>query len=74
MNILKRDLKRIYLDKIDEIDNQKYRSRSKERHLRHMRKRLHEEFDQIWIKYNNNQATYQQWEQSLNKWLNSELI
>ena len=27
MNTLKRDLKKIYLDKIDEIDNQKYRSR-----------------------------------------------
>ena len=39
-----------------------------------MRNRLAEEFDEIWIKYNNNKATYNQWEQALDKWISSELI
>ena len=74
MNTLKKDLRKIYLNRSEEITNEKFKSRSIDRHIRHMRKRLHEEFDQIWIKYNNNQATYQQWEIALDKWLNSELI
>ena len=36
--------------------------------------RLHEEFDKIWIKYNNNEATYDQWNKALDKWLSSERI
>jgi hypothetical protein len=39
-----------------------------------MRNRLEKEFDEIWIKYNNNKATYSQWEQALDKWISSELI
>tara|TARA_A100001515_G_C4502745_1_gene187264 strand:- start:28 stop:252 length:225 start_codon:yes stop_codon:yes gene_type:complete len=74
MNTLKKDLRKIYLNRSEEITNEKFKNRSIDRHIRHMRKRLHEEFDQIWIKYNNNQATYQQWEIALDKWLNSELI
>ena len=33
-----------------------------------------EEFDSVWVKYNNNEATYEQWEKALNKWLNLEAI
>jgi hypothetical protein len=39
-----------------------------------MRNRLEKEFDETWIKYNNNKATYNQWEQALDKWISSELI
>tara|TARA_R100001594_G_scaffold83623_1_gene118213 strand:- start:286 stop:510 length:225 start_codon:yes stop_codon:yes gene_type:complete len=74
MNTSKKDLRKIFLDKSKIITNEKYKKRSLDRHLRHMRKRLYKEFDQTWIKYNNNQATYQQWENALDKWLNSELI
>ena len=74
MSISMIDTKKIYLNKTELITNNKFKKRSRERHIRHMRKRLHEEFDQIWIKYNNNQATYQQWEKSLDKWLSAECI
>ena len=74
MNILKKDLKKIYLDKTNKIDNIQYRNRSQERHIRYMRKRLHKEFDETWIKYENKQTTYSEWEKALDKWLNSECI
>jgi len=75
MSILKKpNLKKIFLNKTSAISNEKYRNQSKERHIRHMRNRLTEEFDEVWIKYNNNKATYNQWEQALDKWINAELI
>ncbi len=33
-----------------------------------------EKFDKIWVKYNNEQATYSEWENAMYKWLNSEQI
>lgn len=39
-----------------------------------MRMRLWEKFDEVWVRYNNNQATYQEWEKALDKWLNVEKI
>ena len=69
-----KNLKKICLDRLKNMDHDKWNNQSQERHIRHMRKRYHEEFDKIWVKYNNNQATYQQWEKALDLWLNSELI
>ncbi len=37
--------------------------------LRRMEKRLHEEFDAVWVKYNNGKATIAEWEKALNDWL-----
>jgi len=75
LSILKKNnLNKIFLDKTEIITNDKFRGQSKSRPLRHMRKRLYEEFDSIWVKYNNNKATYDQWSKALDKWLNSELI
>ena len=75
MSILKKpNLKKIFLSKTSVVTNDRYRNQNKDRHLRHMRNRLAEEFDEIWIKYNNNKATYSQWEQALDKWINAELI
>ena len=65
-----RNLKRIYLDR---LNNTKF-NKSKNRGMRKMAERLLDEFDEIWIKYNNNQATYEQWEKALDKWLNAEII
>tara|TARA_R100001530_G_scaffold52293_1_gene38693 strand:+ start:783 stop:995 length:213 start_codon:yes stop_codon:yes gene_type:complete len=65
-----KNLKKIYLNR---INNLKY-NEIKDRGIRKMSERLWEEFDEIWIKYNNNEATYEQWEKALNKWLNSETI
>jgi len=39
-----------------------------------MRENLHEEFDVVWVKYNNGLASYREWENSLNKWLRMEQI
>tara|TARA_R110002020_G_scaffold221997_2_gene430302 strand:- start:2300 stop:2545 length:246 start_codon:yes stop_codon:yes gene_type:complete len=67
-----KNLKKIFSDRLLAIDNDKVNNQSAERTARHMRKRLWEEFDQIWVKYNNNQANYQQWDHALEKWLRSE--
>jgi hypothetical protein len=56
------------------MDINKWNNQSMERHIRHMRNRYWKEFDQVWVNYNNNKATYQQWEKALDMWLNSELI
>ena len=56
MNTLKKDLRKIYLNRSEDITNEKFKNRSIDRQIRHMRKRLHEEFDQIWIKYNKTDA------------------
>ena len=68
------NLSKTFLNKTQLISNDKFSSQSQIRHLRHMRKRLYEEFDSIWIEYNNNKASYNQWNKALDKWLNSELI
>tara|TARA_R100000329_G_scaffold133394_1_gene113141 strand:- start:398 stop:517 length:120 start_codon:yes stop_codon:yes gene_type:complete len=31
-------------------------------------------FDEIWIKYKQNKATFEEWENALDKWLKSEQI
>jgi len=73
MSTLK-NLKKIYLDRLDKMDHDKWENHSQERHIRHMRKRYHQEFDKVWVKYNNKQATFQEWQKALDLWLNSELI
>jgi len=67
---ISKDLKKIYLDRINNLEYVGI----KDRGIRKMADRLWEEFDETWIKYNNNEATYGQWEKALNKWLNSETI
>ena len=69
-----KDLQKIFLDKTSKITNEIFRNRSRERHLRNMRNRLHDDFDKIWVRYNNNKATYNQWQQALDKWLKVECI
>ena len=75
MSILsKNNLRKIFLDKTSVITNDKFKNRSQERHIRHMRERLHQEFDETWIMYENKKTTYNEWEKSLDKWIYSELI
>ena len=69
---ISRNLKKIFLSRLANLDDNKVNNQSMERTTRHMRKRLWKEFDQIWVKYNNNQANYQQWDHALEKWLRSE--
>jgi len=42
--------------------------------LMKMRKELHRQFDEVWVKYNNGKATLNEWETSLNKWLSAEKL
>tara|TARA_R100000656_G_scaffold118140_1_gene91720 strand:- start:2244 stop:2363 length:120 start_codon:yes stop_codon:yes gene_type:complete len=39
-----------------------------------MADRLADEFDEIWLKYEKGEVSFQQWKKSLNKWLKAELI
>ena len=65
-----KDLRKIFLDKTNNMEYNFEKSRG----VRNMSLRLHEEFDKIWVKYNNNEATYDQWNKALDKWLSSERI
>lgn len=64
------NLKKYYLTKTQDLD---YKFNS-DRHIRKMRDRLWKVFDETWVKYNNNQANFKQWETALNNWLNAEAI
>jgi hypothetical protein len=39
-----------------------------------MREGLHEKFDEVWVRLNNNDATLSEWDKALNKWLTMEQI
>lgn len=64
------ELKNLFLEKINDLD---YRD-NLNRQIRRTRERLWKEFDEVWVKYNNNQATFAEWNKALDKWLNSEVI
>ena len=64
------ELKKIYLERISKLDPKT----PKTPFSRDMTMRLCEEFDEVWIRYNNNEATYEQWEKALDKWLSAEII
>ena len=72
MKTTSKNLKKTFLTRLQEIDNDRVNNQSMDRGLRHLRKRNWEEFDKVWVKYNNNQANYQQWSHALDKWLRSE--
>ena len=67
-----KNLKKIFLNRLQEVDNDAVNNQSMDRGLRHLRKRNWEEFDKIWVQYNNKQATFKIWEQMLERWLRSE--
>ena len=66
------ELKKIFSEKV--LGMQDKITTPKGKYFKEMRIRLHEEFDEVWVNYLNNQATYDQWEKALNKWLNAEMI
>lgn len=43
-------------------------------HVRKMADRLCNEFDDIWLKCEKGEATFNQWKQALDKWLKAECI
>ena len=65
-----KDLRKRYLDKL-------YATKGKvtyDYHKRKMREGLHEEFDEVWVRFNNSDATLREWDKALNKWLTMEVI
>ena len=56
MKTTSKNLKKIFLNRLQEVDNDAVSNQSMDRGLRHLRKRNWEEFDKIWVKYNNKQA------------------
>lgn len=67
-----RNLQKVFLDRIEKLPS--HAGKNKDYHMRKTRNRLHNEFDAIWVRYNNKQATFSQWENALEKWLSSECI
>lgn len=67
-----KNLKKIFLSRLQEVDNDAINNQSMDRGLRHLRKRNWEDFDRIWVRYNNKQATFEEWNTLLEKWLRSE--
>lgn len=65
-----KDLKKIFLDRIKDIP---YKMET-DRHLRKMKKNLHEELDRVWVRYNNNKATYKEWEKALDNFIKAEKL
>ena len=47
---------------------------SLDRNIRKMSKNANRDFDKIWVKYNNGNATYKEWESALDKWFKLELL
>ena len=65
-----KNLKKIFLDRLEKINYNPIKTRG----MRLMCERLWEECDDVWIKYEINKATYEQWEKALDKWLNAEEV
>ena len=53
---MKKNLQKIFLDRLEKLPN--HAGKTKDYHLRKMTKALHEEFDKIWVRYNDNKATF----------------
>jgi len=67
-----RNLKKIYLDRVNAMPS--VSDQSMDRHIRIMRTRLWEEFDDVWLRYEKGKASFELWEKSLDRWLKAELL
>ena len=72
MFIMKKNLKNLYLSRLEKLP--KNAGKGGDFRIRKMRKKLHEEFDRIWVRYNQKKATYSEWNKALEKWLSAECI
>jgi hypothetical protein len=68
MSNTKKNLKKHFLTRIKDFNFTEEYDYNK----RHMRQVLWDEFDKTWIRYNNNEATFKEWEYALEKWLRLE--
>tara|TARA_Y100000310_G_C20451176_1_gene700824 strand:- start:537 stop:707 length:171 start_codon:yes stop_codon:yes gene_type:complete len=51
-----------------------YKGQGSDFRLRKMANKLHEKFDDTWIDYLDGNATYDEWDKSLEDWLNLETL
>ena len=65
------ELKEIFLDRILEME---WDNDYPDYKMRHMARKLQEEFDKVWLEYLDGNATYDEWEKALNGWLNVEML
>ena len=72
MKSMSKNLKKIFLNRLQKVDDDAIKNQSMDRGLRHLRKRNWEDFDRIWVQYNNEEATFEEWNRLLEKWLGSE--
>ena len=42
--------------------------------IRKMAEGLHKEFDEAWIGHRNGEVSFEDWDKSLNRWLDAELL
>ena len=63
-------LKKIYLDKTKDIEM----GNNLDYWVRKMKVKLHEEFDEIWLKHEKGEVPYREWEKALGKWLKMEQL
>ena len=69
MSNTKKNLKKHFLTRIKDFNFTEEYDYNK----RHMRQVLWDEFDKTWIRHNNNEeATFEEWNRLLEKWLGSE--
>ena len=69
---MKKNLKNLYLSRLEKLP--KNAGKGGDFRIRKMRRKLHDEFDKIWIRCNENKATFNQWNKALEKWLSAECI
>jgi len=69
---ISKETRKYYSDQIKALPSKA--GTNQDYHIRKMTNRLADEFDEIWIKHEKGEATFQQWKQALNKWLKAELI
>ena len=68
-----RNLEEIFLERVS-TKMKNFKDGQKDYRLRRMAQSLHEEFDNVWLDYLDNKVTYEQWNKSLDNWLNAELL
>lgn len=69
---ISKETRKYYSDKIKSMPPDA--GTSNDFRIRKMANRLADEFDEVWQRYEKGEVSFTAWKQSLNKWLQAELI
>jgi len=69
---MKNNLKKHFLNKLEEFPDKPIQE--KDYHKKKMADIKWKEFDKVWVRYDHDKATFNEWKKSLNKWLIAERI